>query len=58
MIDLYTALRLCSSTHTFQINGQEYTREEIAKHLDQRKIKVNKIYYDLWNEVMCLEVTR
>lgn len=46
MIDLYTALKLCSKEAYICLNGTEHTTEEMTKKFDLRKIKVKKIYFD------------
>lgn len=55
MIDLYTALILCSNEDYIMLYGDEYTKEQIVKKFDLRKIKVKKIYFDRWNDVMRFE---
>lgn len=55
MIDLYTALKLCSNEDYIMLYGDEYTKEQIVKKFDLRKIKVKKIYFDRWNYVMRFE---
>ena len=55
MIDLYTALKLCSNEDHIMLYGDEYTKEQIVKKFDLRKIKVKKIYFDRWNDVMRFE---
>lgn len=55
MIDLYTALKLCSNEDYIILFGDEYTKEQIVKKFDLRKIKVKKIYFDRWNNVMRFE---
>ena len=55
MIDLYTALKLCSNEDYIMLYGDEYTKEQIVKKFDLRKIKVKKIYFDRWNDVMRFE---
>lgn len=55
MIDLYTALKLCSEEAYISLNGDEYTPEEMVKKLDLRKIKVKKIYFDRWHGVLRFE---
>lgn len=55
MIDLYTALKLCSNEDYIMLYDDEYTKEQIAKKFDLRKIKVKKIYFDRWNDVMRFE---
>lgn len=55
MIDLYTALKLCSDEEYIIINGDEYTHEQIVKKFDLRKIKVKKIYFDRWNGCLRFE---
>lgn len=52
MIDLYTALKLCNTDDHFSLNGFIYTREEMVKTLDLRKIKVKQIMYDFFHGVM------
>lgn len=56
MIDLYTALKLCSNEDYIMLYGDEYTKEQIVKKFDLRKIKVKKIYFDRWNDVMRFEI--
>jgi hypothetical protein len=55
MIDLYTALKLCSNEDYIMLYGDEYTKEQIIKKFDLRKIKVKKIYFDRWHNVMRFE---
>lgn len=55
MIDLYTALKLCSNEDYIMLYGDEYTKDQIVKKFDLRKIKVKKIYFDRWNNVMRFE---
>lgn len=55
MIDLYTALKLCSNEDYIMIYGDEYTKEQIVKKFDLRKTKVKKIYFDKWHNVMRFE---
>lgn len=55
MIDLYTALKLCSNEDYIMLFGDEYTKEQITKKYDLRKIKVKKIYFDRWHNVMRFE---
>ena len=55
MIDLYTALKLCSSEEYFMLYGCEYTKKQMIEKLDLRKIKVKKIYFDRWHNVMRFE---
>ena len=55
MIDLYTALKLCKNEDYIMLFGDEYTHEQIVKKLDLRKIKVEKIYFDRWHNVMRFE---
>lgn len=57
MIDLFTALKLCSNEDYIMLYGDEYTKEQIVKKFDLRKIKVKKIYFDRWNNVMRFETT-
>lgn len=49
MIDLYTALKLCSNEDYFSLNGVEYTRKEMVENLDLRSIKVKEIGFDRWH---------
>lgn len=56
MIDLYTALKLCSKEEYLMIYGDGYTHEQIIKKFDLRIIKVKEIYFDRWHECMRLEV--
>lgn len=55
MVDLYTALKLCSEEAYISLDGDEYTPEEMVKKLDLRKIKVKKIYFDRWHDVLRFE---
>lgn len=55
MIDLYTALKLCKNEDYIMLYGDEYTKEQIVKKFDLRKIKVKKIYFDRWHNVMRFE---
>lgn len=55
MIDLYTALKLCSTEDYIMLYGDELTKEEIAEKYDLRKIKVKKIYFDRWHNIMRFE---
>lgn len=55
MIDLYTALKLCSREELIMLDGDEYTHEQIVKKFDLRKNKVRKIYFDRWNGCMRFE---
>lgn len=55
MIDLYTALKLCSNEDYFILNGIGYSRKEIIQKLDMRKIKVKKIYFDMWHDTMAFK---
>lgn len=57
MIDLYTALKLCNNEDYIMLLGDEYTKEQITKKFDLRKIKVKKIYFDRWHNVMRFETT-
>lgn len=52
MIDLYTALKLCSNEDYIMLYDTEYTKEQIVKKFDLRKIKVKEIYFDRWHNVM------
>ena len=56
MIDLYTALKLCSEEAYIRLNGTEYTTEEMTKKFDLRKIKVKKIYFDRWHGCLTFEI--
>lgn len=58
MVDLHTALKLCSRESYIRLYDQEYTHKQIAEKFDLRKLKVSKIYYDLWHECMCFEIER
>ena len=58
MIDLYTALKLCSNEDYIMLYGDEYTKEQIVKKFDLRKIKVKKIYFDKWHNVMRFETDK
>lgn len=55
MIDLYTALKLCNNEDYIMLYGDEYTKEQIINKFDLRKIKVKKIYFDRWYNVMRFE---
>lgn len=55
MIDLYAALKLCSTEDYIMLYGDEYTKEQITEKYDLRKIKVKKIYFDRWHNVMRFE---
>lgn len=55
MIDLYTALKLCNNEDYIMLFGDEQTKEQITKKYDLRKIKVKKIYFDRWHNVMRFE---
>jgi hypothetical protein len=55
VIDLYTALKLCSTEDYIMLYGDELTKEEITEKYDLRKIKVKKIYFDRWHNVMRFE---
>lgn len=55
MIDLYTALKLCKDEEYIMLFGDEYTHEQIVKKFDLREIKVKKIYFDRWHNVMRFE---
>ena len=57
MIDLYTALKLCNADDHFSLNGVKYTREEMIKTLDLRKIKVKQIMYDFFHDVIYFKTT-
>ena len=56
MIDLYTALKLCSNEDYIMLCGDEYTHDQIVKKFDLRAIKVKRIYFDRWHNVMRFEV--
>ena len=56
MIDLYTALKLCSCEEYIVIYGEEYTHKQIKEKFDLRKIKVKKIFFDRWHDCMHFEV--
>ena len=58
MIDLYTAVKLCSYEAYIRIFDDEYTPEQIAKKFDMRNIKVSKIFFDRWHGCMCFEAVR
>ena len=58
MIDLYTALKLCSEEVYIRLNGTEYTTEEMTKKFDLRKIKVKKIYFDRWHGCLTFETEK
>lgn len=55
MIDLYTALELCSKEDYIMLYGAEYTKTQIVKKFDLRKIKVRKIYFNKRHNVMRFE---
>lgn len=55
MIDLYTALKLCDNEDYIMLFGDELTKEQITNTYDLRKIKVKKIYFDRWHNVMRFE---
>lgn len=55
MIDLYTALKLCNKEEYIMLFGDEYTHEQIVKKFDLRRIKVKKIYFDRWHNIMRFE---
>ena len=55
MIDLYTALKLCDNEDYIMLFGDELTKEQITNTYDLRKIKVKKIYFDRWHDVMRFE---
>lgn len=55
VVDLYTALKLCSNEDYIMLYGDEYTKEQIIEKYDLRKIKVKKIYFDRWHNVMRFE---
>ena len=55
MIDLYTALKLCSKEEYIMLYDDEYTKEQIVEKFDLRKIKVKDIYFDRWHNVMRFE---
>lgn len=55
MIDLYTALKLCNNEDYIMLFGDELTKEQITNTYDLRKIKVKKIYFDRWHNVMRFE---
>ena len=55
MIDLYTALKLCSNEEYIMLFGDEYTHKQIKEKFDLRRIKIKKIYFDRWNNVMRFE---
>lgn len=55
MIDLYTALKLCSDEEYIMLYGDEYTHEQIVKKFDLRKIKVKRIYFDRWHGCLTFE---
>lgn len=56
MIDLYTAVKLCSYEAYIRIFDDEYTPEQIAKKFDMRNIKVSKIFFDHWYGCMSFEI--
>lgn len=58
MIDLYTALKLCSCEEYIRINEQEYTLKQITEKFDLRKTKVYNIGYSLWYECMYFDIKR
>lgn len=55
MIDLYTALKLCKNEDYIMLYNDEYTKEQIVKTFDLRKIKIKEIYFDRWHDVMRFE---
>lgn len=55
MIDLYTALKLCSGEVYISLDGVEYTPKEMVKKLDLRKIKIKRIYFDRWHGYLRFE---
>lgn len=55
MIDLYMALKLCEDEDYIMLFGDELTKEQITNTYDLRKIKVKKIYFDRWHNVMRFE---
>lgn len=58
MIDLYTALKLCSKEEYISIYGDEYTHKQIVEKFDLRAIKVKEIYFDPWHGCMTFEVKK
>lgn len=55
MIDLYTALKLCSEEVYISLDGVEYTPEEMVKKFDLQKIKIKRIYFDRWHGCLRFE---
>lgn len=55
MIDLYTALKLCSNEEYIMLFGEEYTHKQIVNKFDLRKVKIKKIYFDRWHGIMRFE---
>ena len=55
MIDLYTALKLCKNEDYIMLYNDEYTKEQIVKTFDLRKIKIKEIYFDRWHDVIRFE---
>lgn len=58
MVDLYTALKLCSNEDYIMIYGQEYTPKHIRETFDLRAIKISKISFDRWHDCMRFEVEK
>ena len=56
MIDLYTALKLCSNEEYIMLFGEEYTHKQITEKYDLRKIKIKNIYFDRWHGIMRFEI--
>lgn len=55
MIDLYTALKLCSNEEYIMLFDETYTHKQITEKFDLRNIKIKKIYFDKWHDVMKFE---
>ena len=58
MIDLYTALKLCSGEPIIKIDNTEYMFTDIPKKFDLRNTKVVKIYFDLWDECIVFKTVK
>ena len=58
MIDLYTALKLCSKEEYIRIYGTDYTHKQIIEKYDLRKTKVKNIYFDQWHDIIRFELSR
>lgn len=55
MINLYTALKLCSKEEYIMIYEDEYTHKQATEKFDLREIKVKEIYFDRWHGCMRFE---